>query len=145
MIDADVGAKNETASACTPRPSVRRATAGNRPSFGAGPGELCACEDGAFIGGVDAFSEFLVEYEAGLRTRGAGLRAGVELRGVAALGSDYGGFSDRTLHRLQVEVGAPWRRSVVTGFARVNLDSFIAELARFTLGVRLDLGGGPAR
>jgi hypothetical protein len=53
MIDADVGAKNETASACTPRPSVRRATAGNRPSFGAGPGELCACEDGAFIG--DAF------------------------------------------------------------------------------------------
>jgi hypothetical protein len=93
-----------------------------------------------FITGEESDTEFFAEYGVGLRTRGSGLQGGIDLRGIAALTSEDGGFSDRTLHRLQVEAGAPWGRSRLAGFARVNLDSDFANLARYTLGVRLDMG-----
>ena len=51
MIDADVGWRDEPASACTPGPPSAGPTAGNGYPSGVGQGELCACEDGAFIGG----------------------------------------------------------------------------------------------
>ncbi|TVR51226.1 MAG: hypothetical protein EA421_16050 [Gemmatimonadales bacterium] len=94
------------------------------------------------LSGDQSDREFVAEYEAGVRTRGPGVRAGVGLRGIAALGSDYRSFSDRTIHRLHAEVGAPRGRWVVTGFTRVNLDTPVADMARFTVGVRVDEGRG---
>jgi hypothetical protein len=94
------------------------------------------------LSGEDSDQEFVADYEAGVRTRGPGVRVGVELRGIAALGSDYRGFSDRTIHRLQAEVGAPVGRWLLTGFARAKLDTPVADLARFTLGVRVDRARG---
>ncbi len=94
------------------------------------------------ISGESSHRELVAEYEAGIRTRGSGVRGGVELRGIAALGSDYRGLSDRTLHRLHGEVGAPVGRWRLTGFARANLDSAPAEMARFTAGARAEMPRG---
>jgi hypothetical protein len=98
-----------------------------------------------FSTGGGSSSEAFVEYEAGVRTLGPGVRGGVELRGIAALGSDYGGFSDRTIHRIQAELGAPVGRWRVTGFARATLDEMVAEIARFTVGARVEVGRGARR
>ena len=51
MIDADVGEEETNRQApASPGPPSAGPTAGNGHPSGAGLGELCACEDGAFIG-----------------------------------------------------------------------------------------------
>ncbi len=98
-----------------------------------------------FLTGDHADSQFLAEYEVAVRTSGGGVHAGADLRGIALLGSDFGGFSDRTIHRFQAEAGAPWRGWRMTAFTRVALDDRLARAARFTLGARLERGESTRR
>jgi hypothetical protein len=85
----------------------------------------------------DRDGEFMAHYGLAASRNGESLFGGLELAGLAYLGDDAEGFSDRTIHRLEGELGRTFGRMTLAGFGRITLKDWFADDSRYTMGARI--------